>query len=387
MHSVTDQLVSLAVEAKNWMFGQAAPTWCPEPDTVVPFFPERKSFAGTSDNECDRRLFVQARHIYSFGEMGRLGFDGPWREWINATIDYLIAYGRRPDGFYIHKFRADGGIADGRADFYDQAFMLFCFGHAGQLLGREDLYAAAEDLGDALLTQWRHPAGGFREGEIAKQPPRRQNPHMHLFEASIALHNASGQERWKALATEISDLCVSHFIDPTTGALLEYFDDNLLPLTAQQGQRVEPGHCFEWAWLFERFAGQSLAGQATSDGLATFGRRFGIDHARGIAINEVLPDGQIHDSTGRLWPQTERLKAALARLRRTGADEEAVEVKNAYLGLKKYFADGEVATWRDKLKSDGTFVDEPAPGSSLYHIVCALAELVETVDGLYSKHA
>jgi mannose/cellobiose epimerase-like protein (N-acyl-D-glucosamine 2-epimerase family) len=32
--------------------------------------------------------------------------------------------------------------------------------------------------------------------------------------------------------------------------------------------------------------------------------------------------------------------------------------------------------WRDKYRPDGTFVDEAAPASSLYHIVAAISELV-----------
>ena len=34
--------------------------------------------------------------------------------------------------------------------------------------------------------------------------------------------------------------------------------------------------------------------------------------------------------------------------------------------------------WRDKLTPDGSWIEEPAPGSSLYHITSALAELIET---------
>jgi mannose/cellobiose epimerase-like protein (N-acyl-D-glucosamine 2-epimerase family) len=28
--------------------------------------------------------------------------------------------------------------------------------------------------------------------------------------------------------------------------------------------------------------------------------------------------------------------------------------------------------WHDKMRADGTLVDEPSPASSLYHIVCAI---------------
>ena len=34
---------------------------------------------------------------------------------------------------------------------------------------------------------------------------------------------------------------------------------------------------------------------------------------------------------------------------------------------------------RDKLRADGTFVDEAAPASSFYHIVCAILELDRAV--------
>ncbi len=115
--------------------------------------------------------------------------------------------------------------------------------------------------------------------------------------------------------------------------------------------------------------------------MAGFARRHGLDHSRGVAINEVLVDGSIRNPAARLWPQTERLKAALARYRRTGEHEERLEAAAAYAGLAKYFETPARGAWRDKLKGDGTWIEEPAPGSSLYHITCALAELIDTAEG------
>jgi mannose-6-phosphate isomerase len=31
--------------------------------------------------------------------------------------------------------------------------------------------------------------------------------------------------------------------------------------------------------------------------------------------------------------------------------------------------------WRDKLRADGTFVEEPAPATSFYHLMMAILEL------------
>ena len=79
----------------------------------------------------------------------------------------------------------------------------------------------------------------------------------------------------------------------------------------------------------------------------------------------------------RLWPQTERLKAAVARLSRLRTEVELQESLAAYRGLIQYLDVATPGLWRDKLRDDGTWIDEWVQGSSLYHITCAYAELVE----------
>ena len=201
---------------------------------------------------------------------------------------------------------------------------------------------------------------------------------MHMLEAFNALHSCTGEARWETLAQELARLGETYFIDRRTGALLEYFDKNLAPLHAIDGKRVEPGHCFEWAWLFEHVATKEAHWGTLSDRLTSFARRFGIDASRGVAINEVLTDGSMHNASARLWPQAERLKAALARLRRTGDPAESEEAVRAYQGLTLYLATPTSGTWHDKLQHNGAWIDEPSPASSLYHITCALSELFAT---------
>jgi mannose-6-phosphate isomerase len=375
-HDPHRTLAAAADEARRWLFEQAAPRWLTNPATKTPMFPERMTRDGVSDR-VNHRIMVQARHIYAFSELGALGWDGPWRPRVGAAIDFLLERARRPDGLFVHAVTAEGDVADARADLYDQAFMLFSLGTAGKALDRPDLFDVAAALGDGLEAGWRHPKGGFAEGEIAG-PPRRQNPHMHLLEAFLALKAASGNPRWAALADEIAGLCAGSFIDPATGALLEYFADDFAQLPSEEGRIVEPGHCFEWAWLFETMIATGHVDAAVSDRLVGFARAHGIDAARGVAINEVLTSGAIRDPRARLWPQTERLKAALSRLRRTETDAECREAIAAYDGLKAYLDPGVPGTWTDKYLPDGTFLPEPVPGSSLYHIVCGLAELIRT---------
>jgi mannose-6-phosphate isomerase len=44
-------------------------------------------------------------------------------------------------------------------------------------------------------------------------------------------------------------------------------------------------------------------------------------------------------------------------------------------GLRRYFETDVSGLWYDRLTVDGRFVQQPAPASSFYHIVCALGEL------------
>jgi mannose-6-phosphate isomerase len=66
----------------------------------------------------------------------------------------------------------------------------------------------------------------------------------------------------------------------------------------------------------------------------------------------------------------------MVRYKRTGHVSEVEEVVAAYRGLKLYLDTPVPGLWWDRLNADGTFVEEAAPASSFYHIVCALNELL-----------
>ena len=364
-----------AHEAREWLLGSAAPLWSTRGRTKSGLFAERMTLSGEPDSSYFR-VFVQARHIFSFVTIGQLGWDGPWREQVSETVEALLRNARRKDGFFVHRLDGQAQPIDRRADLYDQAFVLFALGTAGGALQRSEWFDQAEALLTALEAKWKHPLGGFTEGEIVDTRIRRQNPHMHLLEAFLALSEASGRQRFTDAARDIAQLASDRFVDGSSGALLEYFTDDLNPAAGEEGRIAEPGHCFEWAWLFERLAAAGWPeGVRLSDELTGFARGCGIDAKRGVAINEVLTDSSTRDAKARLWPQTERIKAAVARLVRTGDEGEAREAVAAYEGLRQYLQVPLPGLWRDKLGGDGSWIDELAPGSSLYHISCALAEL------------
>jgi mannose/cellobiose epimerase-like protein (N-acyl-D-glucosamine 2-epimerase family) len=314
-----------------------------------------------------RRTLVQARQMFVCCVGGRLGWPGHWAERAAAAGDVLLARGRNRAGDWIYSFSADGMPADARADLYTQAFVILGFAEAGRALARTDFVAAATATRHRLQTAWRDPAGGYREGEIAPHPGR-QNPHMHLLEAFLGLHAITGASEDLAAATAMAELFMQTLL-VRGDRIPEEFDAAWQPMEAAG---AAPGHQFEWAWLLERLR---LAGgedrSLTAQALVRFGERFGVD-AAGFAIDTIGLDGRVRSATARLWPQAERLKAALAGLGPDplGAAAASRRALAAYVGVPV------AGAWRDLRRADGGFDPGPAPASSGYHIVGALEALL-----------
>ncbi len=101
-----------------------------------------------------------------------------------------------------------------------------------------------------------------------------------------------------------------------------------------------------------------------------------MDARSGVAVDALNEDLSVRSGQARLWPQTERLKAALILAEEAGGEARAPLLRDAaeaLKGLSRYLEPA--GLWRDKLKPDGGFVDEPAPASSLYHIMVACEQL------------
>jgi mannose-6-phosphate isomerase len=374
----TAALIAARDRLKTWLLNDAYPLWWTQGyDHAQGGFREKLALDGTP-LQAPRRARVQPRQIFAYAVAGELGWDGPWREAVQAGLDWYQAHYFRPDGL-IRTLVAPGGAAlDDSVVLYDQAFGLFALATAYEALGRPvSLMQRADALLAALKAKLKHPAAGFEEAN-PRVLPLLSNPHMHLFEASLAwtevLKDSGGGPQWRALADEIANLALSKFIDPVSGGLREYFDGDWNPVAGVDGRIVEPGHQFEWAWLLLRWAAlaQRPDAAAAARRLIAIGEGPGVDPERGVAMNQLLDDMNVHDAQARLWPQTERIKAHVL----AGAPGRAVA---GVEGLLKYFDVPTPGLWRDRMNPDGGFVEEPAPASSFYHIVCAILYLDRAV--------
>jgi len=382
MPTPSDTLTPKKAALKAWLFDQALPLWWKTgADRVHGGVHEKLGQDGqpTHDN---RRTRVAARQVYAYALARRMGYQGETDAMIRQGLDWLSGPAATRDGLVYAVLSPEGQVIKADFDFYDHAFALLAYASAFHVDPQnKDLERKALIIRERLLSTYKHPVRGFEESN-PRSLPLKTNPHMHMFEASLAWIEAGGDQTWRTIAAEIAELCLDKFLHPQTGALREYFDGDWNPLEGEAGRIIEPGHQFEWAWLLIRWA--RLSGDtrfiAPARRLVEIAETYGTDPERNVAIFELWDDFSPKDEKARLWSQTERMKAYVALLSLSTSPREQAHLNDrlsaAIDGLNLFLDTPVPGLYLDRLTPDGQLVDEPAPASTLYHIICAIDEVL-----------
>jgi mannose-6-phosphate isomerase len=334
-----------------------------------------------------KRLLVHARQLYAFTRGAELGAAGWARDAAEHAREFLLRRFRdvRHGGWFTTTDDA-GEPLDRSKDLYGHAFVIFALAHHARATGAADSLRLARETLELVRARLADPAaGGFLEGASEDWRPlagaRRQNPHMHLFEALLALDDAAPDARLRSDARALLELLERRWLDPATGALGEHFDAAWRALPGEAGEIVEPGHHFEWVWLLDRFASLDPASGAgaLAERLFAFGELHGVD-ADGGVFDQVGRDGRPRLATKRLWPQTERLKALASRARATRDPRLAAELERALRHCLGRYVDRATGGWREQLDRDGRVTSGAQNATSVYHVVFALGEAAEALE-------
>lgn len=331
-------------------------------------FYEQVDLDGRPDPASPRRVRVQARQLFTTARAVAAGHRSA-RPVLERAFPVVEARCWDPSGGWIHLLGPDGTAQDRLRDTYDQAFMLFglCEADAAGLPGARALADRTLDFIDQALLDRSN--GSVREG-VPPSLPRRANPHMHLLEAMLAWHARTSEAAFLDRADRIAGLFRSHFFDPVTGTVGEYFTDDLRPAALPEGGAAEPGHQFEWSWLLHRLAkagGMSLLAEAGQLYRTALAHGLGPD---GFAVDECDRSGRQTRRTRRTWPQTELIKSHLVNGAPGAAAETAIAVLDSYLATRL------PGLWIDQFDEAGRPCVETVPASTLYHLVIAFEELL-----------
>jgi len=381
----TPALATLATDLRRWGAGTLLPFWAETGfNRDHGSFHEQIGLDGAPVRTGFTRLRVQARQTFTFAHAHTAGVGDYALPAARAGYAFLKRCWAEEDGGFVTRMEPDGTPIDTTIDLYDQAFVLLAFAWVHKATGEAEPLAWAETLVDYLDHKMAHSAGGYVEAVNGERAggPRRQNPHMHLFEALLALNAVTGEARWLARAEALATLLATRWID-AGGALAEYFAEDWSPWPGPEGPVREPGHQFEWVWLLDQYrkSGGSRPMAAISAGLHDFGWRHGLDRRSGqvpAVVDALDRSGRILVPTKRFWPQTEAIKAQICRLEQ-GEAAAGEALADLWRMLFRHYLRWDDALLRDQLSADGSRMAPTIPASSLYHLWVAQSETVRVV--------
>jgi mannose-6-phosphate isomerase len=373
---MTDKIASNAHRQAHermlaWLRDAALPLWIDRGfDLDSGGFHERLDHAA-NPIAAPRRLTVQARQIFVYARAILLGWVADTGQ-VKTAFESMVARYKDRDGQpgFAFAVDADGAVVDGKRDLYAHAFVILASSAYFKLTGDTQAIAVADEVLAFIDTAMSAPNGGYLDA--APNPPvrRRQNPHMHLFEALLALYEATGDAAYLGRAGEIYGMFRTRFYQPATGTIAEYFDADWAP---EEGSNAmwEPGHHMEWAWLLTEY--QRLTGTDTGkfvDRLLDVAYDKGVLPG-GVIVDEIRGDGTIVKKSARTWPLTEAAKAQAVRLSHDPLASERLAL--ALDGLHdRYLAPVNAGLWHDHFAEDGTLLTDYAPASTLYHIAMSV---------------
>ncbi|MEO0785424.1 MAG: AGE family epimerase/isomerase [Pseudomonadota bacterium] len=373
---VDEALIERAKRAKSWMLDASLGFWADRGVHPQLGFRERLTMDGAPIEDADTRVRLQARQTFCFAFGKVLGWSDARADGLVARgVDVLRAHCRRPDGLYGARMSYGGGLSVDTADLYDTAFALLGLSWAHRI-GAEGAGEAASEASRAIDTVLKRPVdeGGYREA-LPAPVHRLQNPHMHLFESSLALHEATSDGAALARAEAIEMLLETRFLT-RDGALREVFGRDWGPA---EGDRFEAGHQYEWVWLMAERA--RLTGAPVSpaaEGL--YAKALDLTGPDGaVALSHTL-DGAVLDATERTWGLTEALKAHLARMLAGDAAAEARAIQTFDRMWERHVAPAPEGGWLDKYGPDGAPDTTDMTAATGYHIYVAIAELERVCD-------
>lgn len=355
---------------RRFVTDQALPLWASAGwDNLNGGFVERLNADGTPDLDAPRRTFVQARQIYCFAKAAQFGWH-PRAKFI--AIDgagHLLTRIRSSaaDEGFPHLTDRVCNVLDARRDTSDHAAILLALASVFELTRDARIRSEIDAILLLIDRRLRSANGGLVEG-LPPTLPRRLATHTHMFEAMIALFDATGEPVFQQRAGEFFGLFMANLLDPVSGTLGEYYEDDWANI---QPVRVAPGSLAQWIWLlrgFERTTGCPTVRHRTTLMQALSRYR---DAQTGLLIDESDREGSVIVAIQSLVTQASFTKALIAQAEANEA--RAIEEARAMISVlnREYFTHPTSGGW---LAARGKKGVQTIKAADFYSIISLLSE-------------
>ncbi|MCA3188959.1 AGE family epimerase/isomerase [Cupriavidus sp.] len=305
------------------------------------------------------RAMACARQLYVFATMGNLPHAA-------TLFNSLIRHFGDGAGGWIYSIDAQGAPLDTTRDLYTHAFVVFACAHYYRASGDAAALETMRRTIDVIEARFADGNGLYHAALAQNFGPNesgvQQNPIMHLTEAYLSVLEVAG-EPWLAQRLKtLVDAVHARFVDPADGCVAE------LP-QGTVGNRIEPGHQFEWYSLVMTapalFADGPLA--ASLPRAFAFARRHGVaDGTLGVCA-ALDGQGAALDATERIWAQTEFARALMVKASVDNDTAALAELEAWIEQFRQRFL--HAGGWHECLAPDGAVVRAEMPSTTPYHLL------------------
>lgn len=312
-------------------------------------------------------LTEHARLVYSL----IIGYEATQdRRYLDAakrSADFLLTRFRDPvHGGFFTCVAADGKVIYDTKNTYGHAFALLALSHMARVTGEARYRTAALAAWRDIDLWLRDGKGGFfkdlprdfsKAGALATAA-KTQNPLMHLFEALLALHDATQDPVAMKGAKSLGEFVVYHLLQgrPDNGASIpEWYDSDWKPLpTKEKGGYTDIGHQFEWAHLLWEAEARGLTGiyALSAERLLNFAVKTGYDEVNGGVYKTLYPDGSV-ERDKYWWQQTEAMRAFLMSASLGGKKDMWRRYEQTLKLVQDQFIDKANGGWHDRACARG----------------------------------
>jgi len=300
---------TLAAECEHWLKASDTPNGFFRPSISRDWRPVGQQVA---------TLTSQSRQIYIRALGYELTRNPAYLESVKKGADFLLANFRDSQyGGMFFSVNPEGKVVDDRKDSYGTAFAIFGLSHAARV-ARDDRYRkAALETWAQMKKGLRDQAGFYKLSTTRDYSEARgtlsQNPMMHLFEALLALRDATKSKEIFSEAEAHGNAMFTKLFQDKGGYLPEVYDANWKPLPVSERGRIDLGHQFEWAFLWSHGVRQRFPKRYLQFGerVLDYGMKVAYDTANGGIFSVGDYERNATKGPKGLWQQCEFLRALM----------------------------------------------------------------------------
>ena len=297
-------------------------------------------------------LVSQSRLLFVFAAGYEVTGDPACLDAVRKGADFLIDHFRDAEcGGWFWSVSPTGELLEDHKNSYGHAFVIFGLAHAARVTGEARYAEAATACWEDMKRHLRYGGGGIKPGTNRDFSRVRggntQNPMMHLFEALLALHDATGSQQVFDDAVALAEFIFGRLYQADAGRLPERYDEQWKALPVARGGYVDLGHQFEWAFLLSRAVQKGFPKRYLEIGgrLLEYGMKVAYDRqAGGIASAGDYNDRVIRPEKG-WWQQCELLRALMHYAAVRGREELWPAFDQSLAFVKAGFLDAEYGGW------------------------------------------